>query len=71
MANASDRNAYRCILAHAASVSAYPGGREFADQLLKKWEAQYHRKSALLDEMKKMREKRGLGGESERSRLPS
>lgn len=60
MANASDRNAYRCILAHAASVSAYPGGREFADQLLKKWEAQYHRKSALLDEMKKMWEKRGL-----------
>ena len=36
MANASDQNAYRCILAHAASVSAYPGGREFADQLLKK-----------------------------------
>lgn len=71
MAGASDRNAYRCILAHATSVSAYPGGHEFADRLLKKWEAQYHRKSALLDEMKKMREKRGLGGESERSRLPS
>lgn len=60
MADASNRNAYRYVLAHTAAVSAYPGGREFVDRLLKKWETQYRRKHALLEEMQKMREKRGL-----------
>ena len=54
MARASSREAYRSVLQRAAAIRKYPGGDALFARLLESWQAQYPRKSALLDEIRRL-----------------
>ena len=57
MAHASNRNMYQDVLCRASALNVYPGGEALFSQLLTNWQAQYPRRSAMQDEIKKLQKR--------------
>ena len=51
--NSKNRRDYRHIARTLEKIAAQPGGRELAAELAAKYRAQYPRRSAMLDELKR------------------
>ncbi len=50
---ANNRKNYYSLMPYLKKLCTYPGGAEQAAQLATDWRARYHRRSAMLDELKK------------------
>ena len=53
MSSPTDRGTYREIIRLLKQLAVYPGGEESVKQLVSKWRAEYRRRSAMLDELKR------------------
>ncbi|MCI5773380.1 MAG: SWIM zinc finger family protein [Erysipelotrichaceae bacterium] len=50
---ASDRNSYRELMRYLQKIKGYPEGKEKAKEIADKWRMMYHRRSAMMDELRK------------------
>ena len=50
---ASDRNMYHNLMPYLKRLYEYPGGDETAKTLAESWKAEYKRRPAMMDELKK------------------
>ena len=48
---------YQDVLCRASALNVYPGGEALFSQLLTNWQAQYPRRSAMQDEIKKLQKR--------------
>lgn len=49
----SDRKRYRMLAGYLKHLSAYPGGKEAADQIAQEWKITYRRRRAMMEELEK------------------
>lgn len=54
---ACGREMYRNVLHHASVLSLYQGGETLLSQLLTDWQTRYPRRSAMLDEIRKLQKR--------------
>ena len=51
---ANDRNKYKSLMVYLKKISACAGGKEIAKEIADTWRQVYKRRSAMMDEMRKM-----------------
>lgn len=51
---ANDRNKYKGLVVYLKKISSCAGGKEVAKKIADSWRQVYKRRSAMMDEMRKM-----------------